>query len=249
MVEHAVRLRDVHLPRRKRTRRRHEQRRCLLVRVSASPDAQKNLTLEFSRRARGIPVWAALRSLGKAEVAEMVQRHCSLARRIADGLSEAGYTILTRVVINQVLECVSDDGETKAVLKTAQESEDQTFIWLNPTVDVAVAPSSSAWHFDTSVQAEIQSVYVGDLKNPGQIAPGVKQLLAKYGMTEADFQDLLRRDPFSNPAYRPDPDHFLPIGFNFPYAPPYTSSDPVTTLKYDLSTVSVASTSHDATDD
>lgn len=126
--------------------------------------------------------------------------------------------------------------------------EDQIYLWLNPTVDVSIAPASIAWHFD-STQAEIQSLYVGDLKRPSQMAPGVKAALAKYGIVETDFPDILKRDPFSDPGYQPDPNRFLPIGFNFPYAPPYSANDPVTTLKYDLNTTSVSSSSHDATDD
>ena len=94
---------------------------------SASPDAQKNLTLEFSRRARGIPVWAALRSLGKNGIAAMVECHCALAERIAGGLKEAGYTVLNRVVLNQVLVRASDDGETKYILKAAQDSGEAWF--------------------------------------------------------------------------------------------------------------------------
>ena len=60
------------------------------VYLSGARDAQKNLTLEFSRRARGIPVWAALRSLGREGVASMVDKHCALARRIAQGLELGG---------------------------------------------------------------------------------------------------------------------------------------------------------------
>ena len=48
---------------------------------------------EFSRRARGFTVWAALRSLGRRGVAEMVERFCAHARRFATGLSQlTGYT-------------------------------------------------------------------------------------------------------------------------------------------------------------
>jgi aromatic-L-amino-acid decarboxylase len=98
---------------------------------TASPDAQKNLTLEFSRRARGIPVWAALRSLGRSGVAAMVERHCALAQRIAEGLREAGYTVLNRVAINQVLACDASDEETRAVLKVVQDSGE---VWFGASV-------------------------------------------------------------------------------------------------------------------
>ncbi len=78
-------------------------------------DAQKNLTLEFSRRARGIPVWAALRTLGRAGVAALVDRHRAQARRLADGLRAAGLDVVNRVVLNQVLvRCASDEATVRA---------------------------------------------------------------------------------------------------------------------------------------
>ena len=63
-----------------------------------------NWVPESSRRARGFSVYAALRSLGRAGLAEMIDRCCVLARRMADGLRDApGVTILNDVVLNQVL--------------------------------------------------------------------------------------------------------------------------------------------------
>jgi glutamate/tyrosine decarboxylase-like PLP-dependent enzyme len=59
---------------------------------------------EFSRRARGFTVWAALRSLGRAGISDLVDRCCALARRFAEALSrEPGVEILNDVVLNQVL--------------------------------------------------------------------------------------------------------------------------------------------------
>jgi glutamate/tyrosine decarboxylase-like PLP-dependent enzyme len=60
-------------------------------------------TPEFSRRARGFPVYAAIRSLGRAGIAEMVERCCAHARRFAELLEAGGMTILNDVVLNQVL--------------------------------------------------------------------------------------------------------------------------------------------------
>jgi glutamate/tyrosine decarboxylase-like PLP-dependent enzyme len=63
-----------------------------------------NWVAESSRRARGFPIYAALRQLGRDGLAEMIDRCCALARRMADGLREApGVTILNDVVLNQVL--------------------------------------------------------------------------------------------------------------------------------------------------
>ena len=58
---------------------------------------------ESSRRARGFAVYAALRSLGRRGVAELVEGHCALARRMAERLRAGGATIVNDVVLNQVL--------------------------------------------------------------------------------------------------------------------------------------------------
>jgi len=89
---------------------------------TASADAQKNLTLEFSRRARGIPVWAALRTLGRTGVADLVETHHKQAQHIAAALSEAGFDVLNRVVLNQVLVRGTDDAATESILKQVQAS-------------------------------------------------------------------------------------------------------------------------------
>lgn len=115
------------------------------VYMSASADAQKNLTLEFSRRPRGIPVWAALRVLGRDGVRQMVDTHCALARSISDGLIAQGFDVLNRVVINQVLFCCATDEETEAVLAAAQASGR---IWFGSTRwqgRLAMRISVSSW--------------------------------------------------------------------------------------------------------
>jgi len=124
---------------------------------SASHDAQKNLNLEFSRRARGIPIWAALRALGRSGIAEMVDRHCAQARRIGDGLRAAGYEVMNRVVLNQVLVRAATDAETVAIRQAAQASGK---VWFGPTVwqgRPAFRISVSSWrtedvHVDLLVQ-------------------------------------------------------------------------------------------------
>jgi glutamate/tyrosine decarboxylase-like PLP-dependent enzyme len=60
-------------------------------------------TPETSRRARGFTVYAALRSLGRRGLAELIDRHCAQARRFAELLREGGAEILNDVVLNQVL--------------------------------------------------------------------------------------------------------------------------------------------------
>jgi glutamate/tyrosine decarboxylase-like PLP-dependent enzyme len=78
-------------------------------------------TPEASRRARGVEVWAALRQLGRQGLAELVARCCRHARRFAEGLKAAGYTVLNDVVLNQVLVAFDSDGHTHAVIEGLQK--------------------------------------------------------------------------------------------------------------------------------
>jgi glutamate/tyrosine decarboxylase-like PLP-dependent enzyme len=82
---------------------------------------------ELSRRARGTPVWAMLKALGRQGVAEMVARHCALARRFADRLAaEPGINIRNEVAINQVIvdfgsgDSVARKANTEAVIAGVQ---------------------------------------------------------------------------------------------------------------------------------
>ena len=77
---------------------------------------------EYSRRARGFATWAALRSLGRRGVAELVDRCCDHARRFAGRLgAEPGVEILNEVVLNQVLvRFAADDELTREVVTRVQ---------------------------------------------------------------------------------------------------------------------------------
>lgn len=99
--------------------------------AASSRDAQKNLTLEFSRRARGVPIWAALRSLGREGVAGMVERHCGYAVQLAERLRGAGFEVLNRVVFNQILVRGRTDAETLAARETVIASG---AAWFGPTM-------------------------------------------------------------------------------------------------------------------
>ena len=80
-----------------------------------------DFTPELSRRARGVEVWAALRSLGRAGLAEMFERNCRQARRFANGLAAAGYEILNEVVLNQVLVSFGTPERTRQVIEAIQK--------------------------------------------------------------------------------------------------------------------------------
>jgi glutamate/tyrosine decarboxylase-like PLP-dependent enzyme len=102
-------------------------------------------TPETSRRARGVEVWAALRSLGRAGLADLVERTCTYATAFADGLREAGYEVLSDVVLNQVLVSFGSDDVTRRVIQAVQQ--DGT-CWCGGTVwhgRAAMRISVSSW--------------------------------------------------------------------------------------------------------
>jgi glutamate/tyrosine decarboxylase-like PLP-dependent enzyme len=99
----------------------------------------------MSRRARSIEIWAALRSLGKSGLADLIQRTCRHASRFASGLREAGYRILNDVVLNQVLVSFGDAETTTRVIKGIQ---DDGTCWCGGTVwqgHTAMRISVSSW--------------------------------------------------------------------------------------------------------
>jgi glutamate/tyrosine decarboxylase-like PLP-dependent enzyme len=101
------------------------------VYATAAANAQKNLTLEFSRRPRGIPVWAALRTLGRNGVAEMIDFHVSRAGKLAILLKDAGFDVVNRVVLNQVLVRGATDHETLAIRAAVEASGEA---WFGATI-------------------------------------------------------------------------------------------------------------------
>ena len=79
-----------------------------------------DFTPELSRRARGVEVWAALRSLGRSGVTELIERNCRQARRFAEGLQAAGFQVLNEVVLNQVLVSFGDAQATQRIIAAIQ---------------------------------------------------------------------------------------------------------------------------------
>jgi glutamate/tyrosine decarboxylase-like PLP-dependent enzyme len=86
---------------------------------------------EESRRARAIPVYAALRSLGRQGLAELIERNCRQARRFADALHAAGYEVLNEVVLNQVLVSFGSTEQTQRTIAAIQE---EGTCWCGGTV-------------------------------------------------------------------------------------------------------------------
>ena len=102
-------------------------------------------TPEMSRRGRGIEVWAALLSLGKEGLAELVERNCRQARRFAEGLQAAGFEVINDVVLNQVMIKFGDAETTNKVVAAVQE---EGTMWAGGTVwqgHTAMRISVSSW--------------------------------------------------------------------------------------------------------
>jgi glutamate/tyrosine decarboxylase-like PLP-dependent enzyme len=102
-------------------------------------------TPECSRRARGVELWAALKSLGRSGLAELVERTCAHAQRFAAGLRAAGCEVLNEVVINQVLVSFGDAAKTPEVIRRLQE---EGTCWCGGTVwqgRTAMRISVSSW--------------------------------------------------------------------------------------------------------
>jgi glutamate/tyrosine decarboxylase-like PLP-dependent enzyme len=109
------------------------------------PRDQMDWNPEFSRRARGFPVYAAIRSLGRSGIAELVERCCAHARRFGEALDEArGVNVLNEVVLNQVLVRFGDDERTRAVIDAVQE--DGT-CWL----------SGTTWHGQAAMRISVSN--------------------------------------------------------------------------------------------
>jgi glutamate/tyrosine decarboxylase-like PLP-dependent enzyme len=92
---------------------------------------QMDWTPEFSRRARGFAVYAAIRSLGRQGIAELIERCCNHARRLGAELAALpGAELLNEIVLNQVLFRFETDERTVGVLRRVQESGEA---WMSGT--------------------------------------------------------------------------------------------------------------------
>ena len=117
--------------------------------IHADPDAARDpvdWNPEHSRRARGFTIYAALRSLGRAGVAELVERTCAHAQALAAGLAKLpGCDVLNEVVLNQVLLRFEDDETTDRVVSAVQAGGEA---WMGGTVwndRRAIRISVSSW--------------------------------------------------------------------------------------------------------
>jgi glutamate/tyrosine decarboxylase-like PLP-dependent enzyme len=101
-------------------------------------------TPELSRRARGVEIWAALQSLGRSGLAELIDRTCAFAKRFAEELERGGCEILNEVVLNQVLVSFGDAARTRRVIARIQQDG---VCWCGPT----------EWHGQTAMRISVSS--------------------------------------------------------------------------------------------
>ena len=140
------------------------------------PDAardQLDWTPEFSRRARGFPIYAAVRALGREGIVSMVERCCDHASRFAELLgAEPGVEILNEVVLNQVLVRFGDDDElTRATITAVQE---EGTCWLSGTVwqgKAAMRISVSSWR---TTEEDVERSAEAILESAAKVAGAVR---------------------------------------------------------------------------
>lgn len=128
-----------------------------------------NYVPEMSRQARALPVWAALKSLGRAGLAELIERNCRQARYFADQLRAAGFDVLNEVVLNQVLVSFGDPEHTRRVIRLVQE---EGVCWCGGTVwqgKTAMRISVSSW---ATTQHDIERSLASILRHAGKPSAG-----------------------------------------------------------------------------
>jgi len=104
---------------------------------------------ELSRRARGVPIWAAIASLGATGVRGLVEGLVDAARALADGLAEIpGACILNAVDYTQVCVAFEDDERTREVFARIM-------------ADGAVMPSASVWRGQAVIRFSVSSWRTG----------------------------------------------------------------------------------------
>jgi glutamate/tyrosine decarboxylase-like PLP-dependent enzyme len=119
-----------------------------------------------------VEVWAALRALGRAGLADMIERTCRYAARFAEGLRAAGYSVLNDVVLNQVLVSFGDPETTQRVIAALQS--DGT-CWCGGTLwqgHTAMRISVSCW---ATTEADVESSLAAMLRVAAEVEGAAKQ--------------------------------------------------------------------------
>lgn len=138
-------------------------------------------------------------------------------------------------------------GQGGPAIDGIDHNRDQIWLWLRPMLKVTLPTTSSVtWTFDPSQTMNIQFVFVGHLKDPSQMPPGVKDQLDAAGLTTSDYAQILLADPFANGDVPVDPNRFATLNTTFPYEPPFAPGDPSPTFSF-TATHEVTSTSTSTT--
>jgi glutamate/tyrosine decarboxylase-like PLP-dependent enzyme len=128
-------------------------------------------------RARGFAVYAAIRSLGRAGIVELIESSCAHARRFADGIRELGAEALNDVVLNQVLFRFETDEETEAALAAVQAGGEA---WMGGTTWAgrrAIRLSVSSWQTTEADIDRTLEAYAGQLaaRHRNVVRPSVSE--------------------------------------------------------------------------
>jgi hypothetical protein len=168
------------------------------------------------------------------------------------GQAEGNFGVTTNASNSQTLNIsksvTSEIADPGPSVDGIDHDHDLIYLWLNPSIQLKLFPtvsgavSKAVWEPVNTQQAEITYLYVGWLKHPSQIPPGELQLLQRFGITTADFPQILKADPYAFPSghstevpdKEPDPRRFKPLFETFPYEPPFAKTDPVPTTKLTL---------------
>jgi hypothetical protein len=146
----------------------------------------------------------------------------------------------------------SSDQVVPGALNTTTQGIDHDFdvilLWLNPVIELTITSNNTAvvagYSFDENDpvgEMDVVPVYVGWLKNPSSMPPGVSFALARLwadqpldgsgtGLTATDYVQILGRDPFANGATTIDPVRFSLTGETFAYAPAPNGGQPFTEI-------------------
>jgi len=116
------------------------------------------LVPELSRRARGLPTWAAFKSLGRSGVTEMVRNHCAIAARIAADLTGVpGITVMNDVVLNQIILRFGDDTDSAERRKTLATAVMDCLI-----ADGMIFVAGAAWRGEWVMRISVISGAISD---------------------------------------------------------------------------------------
>src|SRR5262249_36918601 len=128
---------------------------------------------------------------------------------------------------------------------------DIIYLWLNPIVKMSLSESDKSiiWTMDGTVTAEIQHLFVGWLKDPSKLPPGVLEALQRNGITPEDFPDILKADPFADGSMPMESDRYVPLHTTFPYEPPLAPGDPVPTFTFALDNSTMDTHTHSHSED